>query len=168
MDRSHKAANAALCFAGGASWLSLGCLRHVGGSAVLASAFPWLGERSCACRRCFFSAGAKLSGVVEGAASAACPVPISCCLFSSNWSQPRVQVDTSQPQIAGEKLDCGLKQIPCSSGQDESWALPEEPLARRSSGPPAYLSVLRDRWCLCLLMRKSMLCISASSSTGAG
>lgn len=89
-----------------------------------------------------------MSGAVAGAALAASPLPIFCCLFPSRWSQPRAQVDTPQPQIAGEKLDPGLKQIPHSWGQDESCVLPQEPLARRSSGPqPIYLCCGIDGVC---------------------
>lgn len=104
--------------------------------------------------------------MVDGAALAACPVLIFRCLFPlgdhSLWCNPQ------KPQIAGERLDPGLKQIHPSSGQEEIWALPQEPLARQLSSPLTYLSVLWDRLCLCLLMRKSMLCISAGSSASAG
>lgn len=154
-----------MCFAGGklAPWGSF----VFWGSVVLASAFLWLGEHLCTRRGCFSSAGSQAGwsggwSCLGSLSSAHLLLPLP----PSDRSQPPVH--PPQPRIAGESLDPGLKQIPPSSGQEESWVLPQEPLARRSSSPLTYLSVLRDRLCLCLLMRKSMLCISAGSSAYAG
>jgi len=57
MDRSHKATDAALHFAAGKLAPSDSFIFW--GSVVLASVFLWLGECSCTCRGCFFSAGSQ-------------------------------------------------------------------------------------------------------------